>query len=373
MRATKAIIHLDNLKHNIEEIKRFLKPQVKLCIPVKADAYGHGALQVAIAAIKAGAHALAVASIQEGVELRNAGIVCPIMSLSLPTLAELDEILLNNIEPLVMDSEFISALNERAYRLNTIGRVHLKIDTGMNRIGCAPEQATDLALQIADSQYLELAGIATHFAVADSYTQEDIRFTHEQIRSFTNAVHTITAHSIHCSCVHAANSGAILNYPEAHFDMVRPGILVYGYLPSAQSKKQKIQLRPTMSLVTQVVLIKNIKKGNSVSYGCRWTASENTYIGTLPIGYADGLSRLLTGKLKVKIGGEFYPIVGTICMDQCMVDLGPTLRIHRWDEVEIFGCSEKSNTAETLAEQAQTIPYEIISNINKRVPRVYFE
>lgn len=373
MRATKAIIHLENLEANIMEVKKLIAKHVKICIPVKADAYGHGAVQVAIAAIKAGANALAVASVPEGIELRDAGIVAPIISLSLPTLEEIDEILYHDIHPLVMDSEFIAAFDEHARRLNKIGKVHLKIDTGMSRIGCSPSEATKLAVQISRAKNLKLKGIATHFSVSDSKATEDIAFTKKQIASFTSAVENIRKNGINPGLVHAANSGAIIQYPETHFDMVRPGIIVYGYAPS-DDLEGAIPLKPVMSLKTQVVLIKKILKGTPVSYGCRWRADKDTYIATLPIGYADGLNRLLSKGLRVRIGKEFFPLIGTICMDQCMIDLGPNPWVQRWDEVEIFGPNDaehKNNNANDLAKIAGTISYEIISNINKRVPRVY--
>lgn len=373
MRATKAVINLKNLEHNIFEVKKLLDKNVKICIPVKADAYGHGAIQVAIAAIKAGANALAVASVSEGVELRDAGIVAPIISLSLPTLEEIDEILNHDIHPLIMDSEFISAFDEHARKLNRIGKVHLKIDTGMSRIGCVPSEATKLATQISRTKNLKLMGIATHFSVADSKASEDIAFTNKQLSVFTNAVSNIRKNGINPGLVHAANSGAIIQYPKSHFDMVRPGIIIYGYAPSSDLENS-LPLKPVMSLQTQVVLIKKILKNTAVSYGCKWHAEHDTYIGTLPIGYADGLTRSLSGKLRVRISKEFFPVVGTICMDQCMIDLGPNPWVQRWDSVEIFGpdtCEYKNNNANDLAKIAGTISYEIISNINKRVPRVY--
>ena len=372
MRATKAIIHLDNLEHNIAQVKKLLKPETKICLPVKADAYGHGAIQVAIAAIKAGVNVLAVASVHEGIELRDAGIVAPILSLSLPTLSEIDDILINDIHPLVMDVEFIKALNERAGKLNTVGNVHLKIDTGMSRIGCVPSEAAELARLIASSEHLQLCGIATHFSAADSKLDEDIAFTKRQLRIFSDAVKNIREVGVHSGLVHAANSGAIIQYPESYFDMVRPGIIVYGYPPS-DDLAGALNLKPVMSLMTRVVLIKKLEAGTPVSYGCRWRADHDTYIGTLPIGYADGLTRSLSQGLKVRIGSKFYPIVGSICMDQCMIDLGENTTVKRWDDVEIFGASngQKNNSADTLAKICGTISYEVLANINKRVPRVY--
>ena len=370
MRATKAIIHLDNLKHNITQIKQTLNAETKICLPVKADAYGHGAVRTAIAAIRAGVSYLAVASVQEGIELREAGIVAPIISLSLPILEEIDSIIDYKLEPLVIDEEFINELNRVADVQKKTVAVHLKVDTGMSRIGCRPSEAVKLATQIVRAKHLRLQGVATHFAVADSDSESDRAFTKGQLERFSDAVEAIRQTGIHIPLVHAANSGAVQLLPEARFDMVRPGLLAYGYLP-VQNAATAIDVKPVMELVTQVVLIKQIRVGTCVSYGRNWTAPQDTYIATLPIGYADGLRRALSPGLKVRIGNEFFPIVGRICMDQCMVDLGAHPWVQRWDEVCIFGPNPQDNSAQTLADIAGTIPYEITCGIHKRVPRVF--
>ena len=370
MRATKAIIHLDNLEYNIRQIKQRISPQTKVCLPVKADAYGHGAVRTAIAAIRAGVSYLAVASVQEGIELREAGIVAPIISLSLPILEEIDSIIEYKLEPLVIDEAFINELNRAAETQHKTVSVHLKIDTGMSRIGCKPSEAVKLATQIMRAKYLRLQGVATHFAVADSETEQDRCFTQQQLDIFKGAVAAIQHTGITIPIVHAANSGAVQAFPEAQFDMVRPGLLAYGYHP-LQRGADTLDVKPVMELVTQVVLIKQIRAGTSVSYGRDWTAPEDTYIATLPVGYADGLRRALSPGLKVRIGNAFFPVVGKICMDQCMIDLGPHPWVQRWDEVCIFGTGAHDNTAQTLADIAGTIPYEITCGIHKRVPRIF--
>lgn len=370
MRATKAIIHLDNLEHNIKQIKNVLAPQTKICLPVKADAYGHGSVKTAIAAIRAGVSYLAVASVQEGIELREAGIVAPIISLSLPVLEEIDSIIEYKLEPLVIDEEFINELAHAADAQQKPVKVHLKIDTGMSRIGCKPSEAVKLATQIVRAKYLQLQGIATHFAVADSNTEQDRAFTKRQLDIFTDTVETVKKAGIHIPLVHAANSGAVQTLPEAQFDMVRPGLLAYGYLP-IRNTDGHIGVKPVMELVTRIVLIKQIRAGTCVSYGRDWTAQEDTYIATLPVGYADGLRRALSPGLKVRIGNEFFPIVGKICMDQCMIDLGAHPWAQRWEEVCIFGPDPRGNSAQTLADIAGTIPYEITCGIHKRVPRIF--
>ena len=389
MRPTKAIIHLDNLAHNINEIKKKLPRDVAICLAVKAEGYGHGALQSSVTAIRNGVTHLAVASVQEGIELRNAGIIAPIICLSIPNLDEAKTIIENNISPIIADEEFITHLEMIASSLNKKCKVHLKIDTGMARIGCAPLDAPYLAKKIQNSPFLHLEGVATHFAVSDSKRCEDIAFTNRQLALFKETIEKIKSCSIGIPLVHAAASGAIITQNEM-FNMVRVGLLAYGYSPLESSfeddsfensnyndnedNRTSLNLKPVMELLTHVVFIKKIKKGDSVSYGRTWVSEKDTYIATLPIGYADGLPRSLSSKLKVRIGSSFYPIVGRICMDQCMLDIGVEPTVKRWDEVCIFGPSTsevKNNSAKDVAKIAGTICYEITSNINKRVPRIY--
>jgi len=271
-------------------------------------------------------------------------------------------------------------LNDYAKTAKKKLSVHIKIDTGMGRIGCPAKEAPDLASQIAKFQWLKLAGTATHLAVSDSTNEQDIDYTNKQIACFKKAVKAIRAAGIDPGLVHAANSGAVILHPDAWFDMVRPGILLYGYksvveneAPMDQLKKlsrfKSLTVEPVMELRSTVVLIKKIKKGESVSYGRTWTAESDTLIAVLSVGYADGFPRLASNKWQVLIGNQLYPLVGRISMDQCCVNLGNKTKINRWDEAVIFGSS--GNDAATLAKITGTIPYEITCNINKRVPRIY--
>ncbi len=373
MRPTKAIIHLDNLQHNIKEVKKQLENGTKLCLAVKADAYGHGAVQSSVSALRSGVTHLAVASVQEGIELRNAGIIAPIISLSIPNINEAGDIIEHNIQPIVADAEYIEVLEKAAISSKKRIALHLKVDTGMGRIGCTPEDAPGLAKKIKHSSSLSLEGVATHFATSDSMAKGDLDFTNRQISIFEKTIEQIRNENIEIPLIHAANSGAIIN-KKALFSLVRFGILAYGYSPFEYVDEPVIDVKPVMELLTEVVFIKKIKKGDSVSYGRVWTAKEDTYIASLPIGYADGLSRSLSSSLKVRIGNAFYPIVGRICMDQCMVDIGREPVVKRWDEVCIFGPSSegvKNNSARDIARLSATICYEVTSNINKRVPRIY--
>jgi len=372
MRTTKAIVYLDRFLGNFKAIQERIGPQRRICVPVKADAYGHGATEIARLSVEAGAFCLGVATVQEGEALRNEGISAPILLFSQSLPYEIPEIIKNELSPLVSDSEIIEILAKTASEAGIRLPVHLKIDTGMGRIGCKPAEAPSLAKKIAASNALEYAGTATHLAVSDSTAPEDRAYTEQQIAIFKEALEQIRAGGVDPGIVHAANSGAVVLHPDAWFDMIRPGIILYGYnLTGTPSPK----IEPVMELRTSVTLIKRVKKGETVSYGRTWSAPHDTAIAILPVGYADGLPRLVSNKWQAVIGGKTYPLVGRICMDQCMADLGPDSvspvgrEVRRWDEASIFGGPAPS--AAILAERIGTIPYEITCNINKRVPRVY--
>lgn len=372
MRATRAIIHLERLKANLAEIRKRIGPKPAICIPVKADAYGHGAVRVGIAAIKAGAKFLAVASVQEGIELREAGIVAPILLFSLPIPEELEDVVRFHITPLVPDAEFAHLVGKTAEQLGEVLPVHIKIDTGMGRIGCRPETALELVKAIEAYPSLHWEGTATHLSVADSLDPDDRAYTEKQLERFNEAVDRLRQGGYNPGILHAANSGAVVLYENSYFDMVRPGLLAYGY-PPIPSLSGIVPVKPVMELQTHVVFVKRVHSGESISYGRIWKAPQETSIGTLPIGYADGLPRRLSGKLSLSIKGVRYPLVGRICMDQCMIDLGRDSPVQRWEPVTVFGGTEADPTAADLAELVGTIPYEITCGINKRVPRVYVE
>jgi alanine racemase len=370
MRATQAIIHLDAFRRNIRLVRSRIGAGRKLCVPVKADGYGHGAVPLAKAALEEGAAFLAVATVEEGAELRRAGIDAAILLLSVPIPEELPELIARRLTPLVGDADFVRALNAAAAGAPEPLTVHLKVDTGMGRVGCPPESAAELAALIAAQRGLRLGGVATHLAVSDSLEREDQRYTREQLGRFASAVAAIRAAGIDPGLVHAANTGAVAFHEDAFFDMVRPGILLYGYAPAGAEKT--LPVRPVMELVSGVVFIKQVRKGDSVSYGRTWIAERDTLIATIPVGYGDGLPRRLSGQgFKVRINGAWHPLAGRICMDQCMVDLGPGAPVRRWDAVTLFGGDALS--AADLAETLGTISYEITCGINKRVPRVYVD
>jgi len=372
MQAARAIVHLDNFRENYRIIRERVGPGRHICVPVKADAYGHGVAAIARASLAAGAYSLAVAKAQEGAALREAGIDAPVLLFSQPLPDEIPEIIKNRLIPLISDGEFAAMLDQAAGAARIRLPVHLKIDTGMGRLGCAVTEAPALAKRIAACAALEYAGTATHLAAADSAAAEDRAYTERQIACFNEALDGIRAAGLNPGIVHVANSGAIILHPGAWFDMVRPGILLYGYKAVEEAAAgltlPPLRVKPVMELRTTVVFVKEVKKGETISYGRTWAAPQDTEVAVLSIGYGDGLPRLASNRWQAFIGGKAYPLAGRICMDQCMADLGPASGVRRWDEAVLFG--GPAPDAGDLARLIGTIPYEITCNINKRVPRV---
>ena len=395
-RSTKAFIYKDNIKYNLEQIKKYVNPDVKICLSVKADAYGHNAVLTAKIAESLSYDYLAVATVDEGIELRNAGIKTKILLLSLCTPEEMAELFKYEITPFVFSEEYISCLINASDTYfsaddgdNDAGDnddkncgkkfdVFLAVDTGMGRIGAYPEEAGRQAQIITNSKHLKLAGMCTHLAVSDSISDENQKYTDDQFKLFMLAVENVKKLGIDpgiCSC---EASAGLLDRRNMQMNMVRPGIIAYGYYPDEVTKKYlnskgfDIDLKPCLSLETKVVAIRRFEKGKSVSYGRTWKADKETDIAVLPIGYADGLLRRFSPGLQVTINGKNYPVVGRICMDQCMVDIGknnPDVKL--WDKVVIFGPEESGalNTADDLAKIGKTISYEVLTSI-KRVEKV---
>ena len=383
-RCTKAVIYKNNLEYNLKQIRKYVKKDVKLCVAVKADGYGHNAVLTAQIAQEVGAEFVAVATVEEGVELRENGIKCGILLLSLCTPEEMPALFEYKITPLVFTDEYISLIGDVAKKA-AAGKVegadgfavHLAVDTGMGRIGCYPEEAGEQAKKIIKCG-LKLGGMCTHFAVSDSLSSENIDFTRQQFEAFKQAVAGVKACGIEpgiCSC---GASAALLNDEDMQFDMVRPGIITYGYYPDEITKEylektgRHFDIKPVLALETKVVAIRHFPAGKSVSYGRTWVAPEDTDIAVLPIGYADGLLRRFSPGLEVTINGKNYPVRGRICMDQCMVEIGknnPDVKLY--DTAVIFGPKESGalNTAEDLAKLGNTISYEVLTALSKRVRR----
>ncbi len=372
MSATRALIHLGNLRHNLAAVRALLAPRVELCPMVKANAYGHGAVVIARAAVEAGARFLGVASVEEGLELRDAGIDVPILLVRNLLSDESEAAVAADLVPLVSDDNGIADVEAAAARLGARTSVHLKIDTGMGRMGCRPAEAAVLARRVASSASLALGGVCTHFAGADMPQRE---YTDRQIGLFVRCLDEIRSLGIDPGIVHASNTGGVLGFPEAHFDMVRVGIAIYGYA-AHNSLGPAPDLRPVMELTTRVAFVKEVDAGTAISYGMSWRSERRTFIATLPVGYADGYSRLLSSRAEVWVRGRRCPVAGRVCMDQCMVDLGPRTDVQVGDAVTLFGpgCGRPGPPdAAEIARLMGTIPYEVTCLISHRVPRVAVE
>ena len=338
----------------------------------KADCYGHGAKVLVKAAEESGLVAAAgIADVSEGIRLRQVGVKLPLLIYRGCINEGLDAVVEYDIHPFVSSIEYAKAVEKAAEKADKKVKVHLKVDSGMSRAGCRWEDALPLARYIDASSYLELAGACTHFAVSDTLDDVDVQDTRKQIDNFNRAIDSIKGAGITIPVIHCAASGAILMYPETWFDMVRPGILVYGYAPSRETEG-KLNLKPVMDFVSHVLQVKDIRKGEKVSYGFTWQAPEDTTIAVIGAGYADGYNRLLSNKGRVCINGKCYPLAGRVCMDQFMVDLGNNpYGVKPDDEVILFGEEEGAMDAFEAADICGTISYELLCNINPRVPRIY--
>ena len=367
-RAVWAEIDLKALENNIRNIKSCIKNKAKWCAVVKADAYGHGAVAVARKAVEQGADYLAVAVISEAISLRQAGFTTPILILGTTPVEASADLVAYDITQAVYTVEQAKAISAEAVRQGKTAKIHMAVDTGMSRIGVRPEQAGDLAQALSVMPGIELEGMFSHFALADA---KDKSFAYQQLEAFKLAISKVEAKGVNIPIKHIANSAAILEMPEAHFDMVRAGIILYGLWPSDEVE-HVIELQPIMELKAQIVYVKNLHPGESISYGCTFTAQRESRIGTLPMGYADGYTRMFTGKAQVDYQGKRAPIAGRICMDQCMVDLTDIPEVKIGDEVTLLGKSEDSElTVEELGELSGRFPYEFVCDLGKRIPRVF--
>ena len=366
-RAAWAEIDLRAVEHNIREIKKCIHGGAKLCAVVKADAYGHGAVAVAYRAVQLGADYLAVAVLSEALELRRAGITTPILILGATQPEDAGLVVDADVTQAVFSLEAAQALSAAAVRLGRTARVHLKVDTGMHRIGVRPEEAGPLAAAIAALPGLFLEGMFSHFALSDA---RDKSYAREQLARFKQAIAGVAAQGIEIPIKHLANSAAILEMPETHFDMVRAGVILYGLWPSDEVE-HVIDLRPVMRVCARLVFVKDMHPGEKISYGCTYTVQRESRIATLPVGYADGYTRLYAGKAVVELGGHRLPVVGRICMDQCMVDVTDVPDAVTGDTAVLFG--SPTLTADEVASWIGTINYEIVCMVSPRVPRIYIE
>jgi alanine racemase len=365
-RPTWAEVNLGRIAHNFREIKKLVAPKVKVMVCVKADAYGHGLIPVAKKAISCGADYLGVASVDEAIALRENHIREPILILGMILSRDIEPLFRYNLTPTVCSSELARSIDSLAHTLSRKINVHIKVDTGMGRLGILYKNAFSFIKKVHRMRSINIEGVFTHFPLADS----DSGFTLRQIEMFERLRRQLNRAKIHIPLAHAANSMGVIDYKSSHFNMIRPGLVIYGLNPKPGLK---IRLKPVLSLKTKVIFVKNVPRGYGISYGHDYITKNATKIITLPIGYGDGYPRNLSNRAPVLIGGERFSISGMICMDQIMVDVG-NKKIDVGDEVILIGRQGVNKiTAEELADLAQTIPYEIVCGLGSRIPRIYLE
>ncbi len=365
-RSTKAIVHLGAIAENVAQIRKKIGSDREIMAVVKANGYGHGAVEVSLSALRGGANSLGVAVPEEGEELRKAGIEVPITVLGLIQPEEADKVVNFRLEQTLCSLEVAEALNGIASNGQTVVNVHIKIDTGMGRVGVQPGDALAFVRRIGRFKNLIIKGIFSHFSCAD---EADKTFARNQVEMFDGVVREIEVSGVKIPKRHLANSAAILDLPETYYDLVRPGIMIYGLYPSPEVS-HSIELKPAMSFATKVTFVKKVPPGNSISYGRTFTTGKETVVATLPVGYADGYSRLLSGRGEVLIKGYRAPLIGRICMDMCMIDVSGVKNVRPGDEVILFG---EGLPVDEIAEKLGTINYEVVCAVGKRVPRVYVQ
>ncbi|HNR46029.1 MAG TPA: alanine racemase [Anaerolineaceae bacterium] len=367
---THARIHLNHIRFNIEGIRKAVGAERKILIAVKANAYGHGAVAVSRMAEQIGVDWLGVATVPEGMQLREAGIGLPILKLSPAFPEEMEAAVRSRVTLAVGEQSNIAALEEICANHGLTTHVHLKVDSGMGRIGVTVAEAPALAAFIErECPHLHLEGVFTHLPVSDSADPTWTRAQIERFNGVVRAIETTVGHKIELA--HCSNSGAVLGHAPGWMDMVRPGIMIYGFYPD-EGTPRAIPLKPGLSFLTRISFLKKVTAGTSIGYGRTWIAPEDTWIATIPAGYADGFNRLFSNRGRVLINGRSYPIVGRICMDQSMVNLGPETTAKVGDEVVLIGKSGLEEiTVDEWARELKTITYEVTCQINSRVERIY--
>ena len=375
---TWAEVDLDILAENIREIRRITSPEAEVMGVVKADAYGHGAVQAARVLLENGASRLAVSMLDEAIELRHAGITAPILILSQIDKRRIPELLEHNITETVFSAEFAKSISEEALKTGQTARIHIKLDTGMGRVGfpAVPDSVPEI-LEIAGMPGLFPEGIFTHFATSD---EPDNEYCERQFAKFMTMLGSLEARGLRFPIRHVCNSAAAMRFPEMHLDMVRAGLILYGMWPKGCPDAYKpIALKPVMTLKTAVIHIKNLSEGEAVSYGRHFTASRQSVIATIPVGYADGYARRLSNRADVLFRGQRARVIGSICMDMCMIDVTDFKeRPKIGDEIVLFGTEIVGNqkcslSVDEISDLLDTINYEITCLVGKRVPRVFLK
>lgn len=378
LKRTWAQVNLDAIDENFNTVKSCLKAETMVCCVVKADAYGHGAVRLAEEYVSLGADWFAVSNLDEAVQLRDAGIKLPILILGYTPPCMAAELCRHDVTQAVIGAEYGLKLSEEAVKAGVSVKAHIKLDTGMSRVGFFyqnPERDGESISKIEKICHLpgiNAEGIFTHFAVADE-GENGRAFTQRQFKNFTNAISKLNSRGINFKIRHCANSAAIFDYPEMQLDMVRPGIILYGLQPSGEILHKRI-LVPAMELKSAVSLVKAIPTGTAVSYGSKFVSGKSTTVATVPVGYADGYPRKLYEKAYMLVRGRRAKIIGRVCMDQLMLDVSGIPDVKTGDTVTVFGSDGSEGiSADELADYTDTINYEIICGVSKRVPRIYLK
>ena len=363
-------INLDNLAYNMKILRDHTDKKTLIMAIVKANGYGHGAITASKVFLENGADRLGVSLLPEGMELRKAGIEVPILILNYTPASQYKNIIEYDLIQNIYNYNDAKILSDTAVLLNKDVKIHIKIDTGMSRVGFFPtEESIEDIIKISKLPKINIEGIFTHFASSD---EENKSFTELQFNRFMNVVDEIEKKGLYIPIKHVSNSAATLDIEEYNLDMIRPGLLLYGHYPSEEVHKNNLDIRPAMTLKSTISHIKTIQKGSGVSYNHLYIAKEERKIATLPIGYADGYSRMLTGKAQVYIKGKRVDVVGKICMDQMMIDITDIEDVKIGDDVILFGYEDEAcPSIEDIAQWLGTSNYEVVCMMSRRVPRIY--
>jgi len=364
-------VNLDAIAQNVKNIKKLIGKKKELMAVVKGNAYGHDILEISSVVLENGATRLAVARLEEAIFLRKAGITVPILVLGLTLKPQAESLVSYDITPTVCEFEMIEKLSESAVQMNKMTKIHLKVDTGMGRIGIFPDDVLKFIKRIKALKKVEIEGIFTHFSVAD---EKDKFYTEEQFRKFIEILTILEKEGIKIPIKHVGNSATLLDLPHMWLDMVRPGLAIYGLYPSKEVKKT-INLIPAQQFKTKIVFIKELPRGESISYGRTYITKRRMRVASLPVGYADGYNRLLSNQGEVLVRGQRVPIIGRVCMDQCMIDVTNLTQVEIGDEVVLWGRQgEEMITVEEIAQKIRTINYEIVHLPDKkRVAKLFIK
>jgi alanine racemase len=366
-----AEINLDNLAHNMREVRRVTNKNSKITAVIKADGYGHGAVAIAETLLENGADRFAVATLSEAIQLKTffPNIETMILGYTPSELAK--EVVEHNIIQTIYTIEQAKEFSKIALLLNKEIVVHIKLDSGMNRLGMVfSDETIDTILEMSKLDGLVIEGIFTHFSTADELDKE---YTKQQVEKYKYIVNSLEQRGLYIPIKHVSNSAGIIDLPEFNFDMVRAGIMLYGLYPSKEVNHETVKLKEVMCLKAKISQVKKLAAGSGVSYGLKYKCDKDSLVATLPIGYADGYTRMLSGKGKVLVSGSIVPVIGNICMDQCIIDV-TGLDVKMGDEVVLFGGNDSNGISiDSVADLLNTINYEIVCMIDKRVPRLYIK